>query len=97
MIITNYSKCPIRYYSNEINCKFSSDDLKFVVDYKCSAPMYTGEIFGIYDTKLDTLYLNYDAVLFKELTKSCDTLEYEIIYKCLYSTTKIDGATRSCY
>ena len=38
MIIYNYSKCPIRYYCEEESLLLEFKNLKFVLDFKCSAP-----------------------------------------------------------
>lgn len=101
MIIYNYSKCPIRYYCHEEESllpKFKN--FKFVLDYKCSAPDYSGITRGIYDLDTDILYFQYDFEKFKNSVNNVvlckDNILYKI-YESLHSNTKIDGINRYIY
>ena len=66
MIIYNYSKCPIRYYCSEEESLLPEfKNFKFVLDFKCSAPDFSGITHGIYDLETDILYFQYDFEKFK--------------------------------
>ena len=101
MIIYNYSKCPIRYYCNEEESLLPEfKNFKFVLDYKCSAPDYSGITRGIYDSDTDILYFQYDFEKFKNsinnLVLSKDNI-LNIICESLHSKTEIDGVNRFIY
>lgn len=100
MIIYNYSKCPIRYYcSEEKSLLLKFKNLKFVLDYKSSAPDFSGITHGIYDVDTDILYFQYDFENFKNnihnIISKDDFLNY--ITRCLYSNTRINGIGRCVY
>jgi hypothetical protein len=66
MIIYNYSKCPIRYYCSEEESLLPEfKNFKFVLDFKCSAPDFSGITHGIYDLETDILYFQYYFEKFK--------------------------------
>jgi hypothetical protein len=103
MIITNYSKCPIRYYYSEDDSLLPEfKNFKFVLDYKCSAPDFSGITRGIYDSDTDILYFQYDYEKFKNSIKDPGVVldKYVILDKIcesLHSKTVINGIDRKFY
>jgi hypothetical protein len=100
MIIYNYSKCPIRYHCSEENSLFPEfKNFKFVLDFKCSAPDYSGITRGIYDLDADILYFQYDFKKFKNNIPNIVSKNDFIneIYESLYSKTIVDGINRCIY
>lgn len=101
MIIYNYSKCPIRYYCYEEESLLPEfKNFKFVLDYKCSAPDYSGITRGIYDSDTDILYFQYDFEKFKNSVNNVVLSKnniLNIICDNLHSKTKIDGFNRFIY
>jgi hypothetical protein len=102
MIIHNYSKCPIRYYYGEEKSLFPEfENYKFVLDFKCSAPDYSGITRGIYDSDTDTLYWQYDFKKFKNNIENLDDISnYTILttlYNCLHSKSVFNGPDRVVY
>ena len=75
------------------------------MDFKCSAPDYSGITRGIYDLDTDILYFQYDFKKFKNninnivltLTKNDKHIILNEIYESLHSKTKIDGLNRYIY
>ena len=100
MIIYNYSKCPTRYHCSEENSLLPEfENLQFVLDFKCSAPDYSGITRGIYDLDADILYFQYDFKKFKNNIHNIVSKNDFIneIYKSLYSKTIVDGINRCIY
>jgi hypothetical protein len=102
MIINNYSKCPIRYYYSEEKSLFPEfENYKFVLDFKCSAPDYSGITRGIYNSDTDILYWQYDFKKFKNYIENCHDISNDTIlttlYNCLHSKSVVDGTTRCIY
>lgn len=100
MIIYNYSKCPIRYcYLEEKSLLPKFKNFKFMYDFKCSAPDYSGITHGIYDSNTDILYFQYNFEKFKDNISDISNIKDIIneICKKLYSKTKIDGFNRFVY
>lgn len=106
MIIYNYSKCRIRYYySEEESLLPEFKNFKFVLDFKCSAPDFSGITRGIYDLDTDILYFQYDFEKLKNsinnIRTNCSILsKYDIlneIYESLHSQTKLDGINITVY
>lgn len=101
MIIYNYSKCKIRYYCSEEKSLFQEfKNFKFVLDYKCSAPDFSGITRGILDSDTDILYWQYDFKKFKSNIENSLKISNDIIlselYNCLHSKNVVDG-TRVVY
>jgi hypothetical protein len=110
MIIYNYSKCPIRYYYSEDESLLPEfKNFKFVLDFKCSAPDFSGITRGIYDVDTDILYFQYDFEKFKTSINNirnsnlanCVILSknniLNEIYESLHSKIKVDGINRTFY
>ena len=101
MIIYNYSKCQIRYhYEEEESLLPEFKNFKFVFDWKCSAPDYSGITRGIYDVDTDILYFQYDFEKFKNNLNNiilCKNNILDKIYDSLHSKTIIDGINRIIY
>ena len=104
MIIHNYSKCSIRYYCSEEKSLFPEfKNFKFVLDYKCSAPDFSGITRGIYDSDTDILYWQYDFKKFKsDLKMPCQNVIgkesiLRQLYNCLHSKSVVDGTTHCIY
>ncbi len=101
MIINNYSKCPIRYYIHEEDSLLPEfKNFKFVYDFKCSAPEYSGITHGIYDSDTDTLYFQYDFEKFKNSINNIVLSKNIILNKIddsLHSKTIVDGINRFIY
>jgi hypothetical protein len=102
MIIHNYSKCPIRYYYSEEKSLFPEfENYKFVLDFKCSAPDYSGITRGILDSDTDILYWQYDFKKFKSNIENSHDISNDTIlttlYNCLHSNSVIDGTNRRVY
>lgn len=101
MIIYNYSKCQIRYYCSEEKSLFPEfKNFKFVLDYKCSAPDFSGITRGILDSDTDILYWQYDFKKFKSNIENLKISNYTILsnlYDCLHSNSVIDGTNRRVY
>ena len=106
MIIYNYSKCRIRYYYSEDKSLLPEfKNFKFVLDFKCSAPDYSGITRGIYDVDTDILYFQYDFEKLKinlnNIRENCSILSkhnvLNKIYESLHSKTKHDGINIKVY
>jgi len=102
MIIHNYSKCRIRYHYHEEKSLFPEfENYKFVLDFKCSAPDYSGITRGILDSDTDILYWQYDFKKFKNYIENSHDISNDTIlttlYNCLHSNSVIDGTNRRVY
>jgi hypothetical protein len=95
MIIYNYSKSPVQYYCSEEESLLPEfKNLKFVLDFKCSAPDYSGITRGIYDLDTDILYFQYDFKKFKNNINNIVLSKHNIldeIYDCLHSKNTVNG------
>ena len=99
MIINNYSKCPIHYFIN-VEKDLPRCNLQFVLDYKCSAPDYSGITRGVYDLDTDTLYWQYDNTKFnitKALLLGSRKSIIEAVRDSLHSKIVVEGINRKVY
>lgn len=95
MIINNYSKCPIHYFTH-VEKNLPQFNLQFVLDFKCSAPNYSDITQGLYDLDTDTLYWQYYSTNdFTLLTSKKEIID--AVRDSLYSKTVIDGINRKVY
>ena len=104
MILNNYSKCVIKYHDtgDTGDCEELLEkklNVRFLIEFKCCSPVYSGLVYSVHDLDTDMLYHNYNKKELKRIVKeNVNKSEFiDILYNCMYVTNFVEGINKKNY